>query len=225
MARRFQERKKTEPEEGRRQGVKGSVVLFYLVSASLMFVLGVHVGRGTLPFKYDIPNIELSLQEVLTGLEKETIEKKNALEFYNELKDGEKTDSRPPLKTILARSTEKKRLSDYEEDPPASSAVPEKTPSAPVKRESPERAAPGAGPPENWTVQVAAFSSPEEAALRVKKFREKGYDAYVVEAPMESGKVWYRFRVGKFNDRDAAAAMRDRLVAEGSRDAYILQDK
>lgn len=237
MAKHFQKRKETDPEKnGRKKGVERRIFFFYLLAACLMFVLGIYVGRGTAPFQYDIPNIELRLQEVLTGLEKETLQKKDDLGFYDQLKvdtaelppeeiagevkgevgTGTTTTSRP-VKTILSRSSsEKKRMPEKG----AELAV-----SPPENRDTPDaRTSTGSGQAGKWTIQIAAFSSQEEAALAVNKYKQKGYDAYLVESRSDSGKTWYRFRVGKFTDRNTANAVRNKLVADGARDAYIVQD-
>lgn len=227
MAKRFQDRKKAEPGKKNGQGVRGRVFFFYFLSACLMFVLGVYVGRGTAPFRYDIPNIEKRVQELFTGLEEETLQKEEELGFYEQLKDQERKTSHRSPKVILARSSsEKKSLPENRTIAVSPAAADSKNVTIPIEKQAEPTTKPQSAtkPPEKWTIQVAAFSSPEDAALRVKKFREKSFDAYVVEVHMDSGKVWYRLRVGKFTDRSAAAVVRERLIAEGAREAYILQD-
>jgi len=85
----------------------------------------------------------------------------------------------------------------------------------PETREMPEEWA-DAG----WTVQVTATTDRLSAEATVARLRAKGYDAYVVQAPMR-GQTWYRVRVGRFESREAAVAMERRLrSAEGFAGAY-----
>ena len=54
-----------------------------------------------------------------------------------------------------------------------------------------------------WRAQVNAFPDERSAKLLVDRLKNKGYNAYVSEAP-NRGRTWYRVSVGRYNSRDEA---------------------
>ena len=72
-----------------------------------------------------------------------------------------------------------------------------------------------------WTVQVNATTDQEEARNLASRLRARGYDAYVVQAPLR-GQTWFRVRVGRLAARDKAKELEERLRrSEGMDAAYI----
>jgi cell division protein FtsN len=111
----------------------------------------------------------------------------------------------PPVKSVAA--------------PPVKSAAetPVKQPVAtPVK----SVASPAAGGA--YLLQIGSFTSQSDADAAWKTFRGKhasllaGFGPNVQKADLGDKGVWYRLRVGSFADKDAAAALCDRLKAEGA---------
>jgi cell division protein FtsN len=103
--------------------------------------------------------------------------------------------------------------------PPVKSAAetPVKLPVAtPVK----SVAAPAAGG--TYLLQIGSFTSQSDADAAWKTFRGKhasllaGFGPNVQKADLGVKGVWYRLRVGSFADKSAAAALCDRLKAEGA---------
>jgi DedD protein len=68
--------------------------------------------------------------------------------------------------------------------------------------------------PSDYTVQVAAVKSREEADSRVTRLKSKGYDAYVSVAGKSRPGV-FRVRVGAFKEKRDAEALAQRLAHEG----------
>ena len=66
-----------------------------------------------------------------------------------------------------------------------------------------------------YTVQVAAYPTANEAKVHANRLVEKGLPAYPVEADVK-GKRWYRVSVGSFKTQKEAAAYRSRIMAENS---------
>ena len=61
-----------------------------------------------------------------------------------------------------------------------------------------------------WTVQVLASTDLVQAVILARQLRAKGYDAFTAEEKL--GQVtWYRVRVGRFANHDAAKEMEQRL--------------
>ena len=80
-----------------------------------------------------------------------------------------------------------------------------------------------AKPNGKWSVQVRAFSSRNESSELIKKLQHKGYDAYVVEAPV-GGQPWYRVRVGNMATREEAQALLKVLKSkDGFSDGFLVQ--
>lgn len=55
-----------------------------------------------------------------------------------------------------------------------------------------------------YTVQVSAFQSINEAVEMVEDLQQKGYYAYYVKSDLGEKGIWYRVRVGKFSDKARA---------------------
>jgi cell division protein FtsN len=108
--------------------------------------------------------------------------------------------------------------------PPAATPVkpaaqtPAKQPVAiPAKAAAAASAAGGA-----YLLQIGAYKSQSDADAAWKVFHAKhaallsGFGPNVQEADLGDKGVWYRLRVGSFADKGAAAALCDRLKAEGA---------
>ena len=105
--------------------------------------------------------------------------------------------------------------------PPAGPAA--KPAAAPAKQPvaiPPKVAAAAAGGA--YALQVGAYKSQSDADGAWKSYQAKhaallsGFGPNVQKADLGDKGVWYRLRVGSFADKDAAAAMCDRLKAEGA---------
>jgi cell division protein FtsN len=72
-----------------------------------------------------------------------------------------------------------------------------------------------------YLVQVAAFTSSKEAEATKVKLSAKGYSASVVEINLNDKGIWYRVRIGRHLDKDAATEIVNRLGGS----AKILPDQ
>ena len=72
-----------------------------------------------------------------------------------------------------------------------------------------------------YLVQVAAFSTSKEAEITKTKLAAKGYSATVVEINLNDKGTWYRVRIGRHLDKDAASEIVSRLGGS----AKILPDQ
>ena len=64
----------------------------------------------------------------------------------------------------------------------------------------------------NFTVQVSAFQTQEEADAYRASLGRKGYQPYVVAAEIPGKGMWYRVRVGRFEDKSAANEAKAKLA-------------
>ena len=81
-----------------------------------------------------------------------------------------------------------------------------------------EKTAPAPEPAGGFTIQVASFPTEAEAKERAASFRADGMDTSLEKAVLESGAVWHRVIVGRFETRDAADAYLETIRARRSCD-------
>jgi len=75
-----------------------------------------------------------------------------------------------------------------------------------------------------WSVQISAAPAKDIADTLVQRLKAKGYDGYLVQAEVK-GQTYYRVRVGHFDAREKAEAVRRSLAnQEGYREAYLTGD-
>lgn len=75
-----------------------------------------------------------------------------------------------------------------------------------------------------WSVQISAAPAQDIADTLVQRLKTSGYDGYVVRTEVK-GQTYYRVRVGHFDAREEAEAVRQSLTRqEGYRDAYLTGD-
>ena len=178
-----------------------------------MFVLGILVGRGTAPLRFNIENVDKDLKEELkVAVEKEKEEKKSAesyssgqtsldgkqnLEFYEDLKSTQDTTG-----NIKMREGDVNEVPLKEPEPvkmPEQVKMQDKiVPEAPG-RSSPEKVS---GPV--FTVQTASGKDKKNAERTVKALINKGYPAYVAMSEIPGKGTWYRVRIGEFKERKEA---------------------
>ena len=182
----------------------GKWICLIFFASAWMFVLGIFVGRGTAPVKFDIENLQKELVALKEAVIKEGQERfkigrdpasaKMELGFYEALKE-----IRPSVrhKVQPAQKVEK----------PASSSKQTK-------------AAAGAG----FTIQVASLKDMKVAAEMAEILKKKGYQAYTVSAKIPGKGTWHRIRIGNFKNRSDAGDILSRLKKDKYR-PIIVQSK
>jgi DedD protein len=211
---------------------KGLLIWIALLAfmAVWMFVLGVMVGRGMAPVnldagKLDAGKLEKELAEQKDRMLKEKQEaavsaaagqsdEKPQLGFYEALKNPRKDTTFQPAKP---EAPARRKPAATEPAAPAAStraAAPvsrprTRPPSAP-KADSGAKPA-TASPSGHFAVQVASVQDIKGAEKMVAKLRAKGYPAYQLRSDVAGKGIWYRIRVGGFEDRGAAAIMLKKL--------------
>lgn len=161
---------------------------------------------------------------------------------------GALNDSDQTITTVLTTSSEQTKALDKKstaltknepskpEDAKASKPSPmkaiqriaeDKEPTVPVvkKKREPARFLPGpvaqsaAG---KYTVQVASYSSEEEAQGHVLKLKDRGWSAFYIGAEV-GGRTWYRVSVGLFETPASARSFQTRLNEEASITGTLIQ--
>lgn len=212
-----------------RRGVYGSIALA-LTACTWTFFLGVLVGRGTMPVKFDMEKLGQDLQALREQVQDQqarqlqtysvAVENKSDMDFYEELKqsgappviDPDMTRT-PPRPTIVPEVTREAPASKA----PPPSGIPvikrqaglqakKKTGIAPVSPKRPPAAKTASpGPVGALTLQVASLRDLKTADEMVTGLRQEGFSARRTSVSIPGKGLWYRVQVGRFADRAHAA--------------------
>lgn len=189
-----------------------------------MFILGVMVGRGMAPMNLEAGKLEKELaaqkdrmlkekQEAEVSAADGQTDEKPQLGFYEALKNpGRETPFQPakPVKPMRRKPAAADSAARAPRPGPKAAALPtplSKPKPGPVstqKTDSASKPAP-ASPPGHFAVQVASVRDIKGAERMVSRLRAKGYPAYQLRSDVAGKGIWYRIRVGGFEDRNAAA--------------------
>lgn len=209
---------KSKAKEPQRRIAWGRYLLLFFIAA-WMFFLGVMVGRGTAPVRFDIQALQkelATLRDTVVRNEQAAMEtalrgedEKAAFGFYEALeKDGPDTAG-PDVPA-------------HRDAPADSATVPHKAPAAIMAKKkgvtgepdagaTPAKRQPQAASSGNLTIQVASLKEAEAARQVVAKLVKEGYPAYLSKRNI-ADQAWYRVQVGRYENRQQAAADMDRLT-------------
>ena len=199
---------------------KGLVVWISLtfVASAWMFVLGIIVGRGTAPVKFDIEKLQKELAllretgimkalrkyKIHPGVDQHTTE----MEFYETLKaapkEGElKTEKKePPGKPLPEKidSETKKIAIEKKANIPE---TPKATGAGAVNSKMSES--------KPFTIQVASLRDQKAADRMITELKKKGFPAYRRTAEISGKGTWHRVRVGTYMSKQEANSILERL--------------
>ncbi|MDI6687084.1 MAG: SPOR domain-containing protein [Desulfobacterales bacterium] len=210
------EKKKSSKETGRK-GTMTWICMIFFVSA-WMFVLGIFVGRGTAPIKFDVENLQKELAALKEAVVKEGREKfktdrdtanaKMELGFYEALKEtgsGVRHEVKRPVpqKTVAPQKNAKTMTAQKVEKSASSSKQ--------TKAEA------DAG----FTIQVASLKDMKVAVELAEMLKKKGYQAYMVSVKIPDKGDWHRIRIGHFKNRPDAADTLEKLKKDKYRPIII----
>jgi cell division protein FtsN len=163
-----------------------------------MFVLGIFVGRSSVPVRFHIKDIKEELaslkskdeEKAKTVISKKVTRKKERLGFYEDLKENK------GIKPIIKRSVSrvegvKKRISDKDNTSKAVKKVEKK------KR--------------GFTIQVASVKDEKMAGKMVAELKKYGYSAYKTKVNIPELGLWFRVRVGHYSDKAKASSILEKL--------------
>ncbi|HDM09509.1 MAG TPA: SPOR domain-containing protein [Desulfobacteraceae bacterium] len=162
------------------------------------FVLGVLVGRGSIPARLRHLGV---LKKQLARLEQQA-------------DTGPKDQAKPSDKQEVTGSEKFdffQKLAEKKEE----KILPPRAPkgSAPKRATSRERSKPTKSPStQRYTIQVASFPTKAKAANLVQRLQKKGVSAYYVLADTNKGR-YYRVRCGEFSSQQEAVS-RLKVIAD-----------
>jgi len=203
-------------------------------SSAWMFVLGIFVGRGTAPVKFDIEKLQkelIALKEIVIKEEQkrfkvysEAAQKKTNLGFYEALKE---TKSGAGLQTEIPKQTKKpasKKAVSKRKTPKSSQKS--RSQSAAVAKKAPDGkiadSGKTGGSEKNLTIQIASLRKAKSADEMVAKLKNRGYRAYRTIGKIPGKGVWYRVRVGYYKNRADAETTLKKLKKDNLT-AYLVK--
>jgi len=196
------------------------IIFFFFVS--WIFILGIIVGRDSLPGKitslFNLKGESNKLQESVETKKTEesshsgNLETEPELAFYDKL-TTKKDEAKNSLQTEAGAETQKTPA------PPRETVAIQ--PSVSDKKDV---ATPADSTPKSvsgkYTIQVASITELVSAEKKVKQLIGKGFDAYYYETKVK-GKTYYRIRCGKFSDRVEALKYSLKLEEKTGLKGYV----
>lgn len=229
-----------------RRAIAGWLGVIFILCA-WMFVIGILVGRGTAPVKFDIDGLQSKLEASRQSIDKtrkgqaqadsDIVEDKTNFDFYEALpanREDTKIDKKKATQVISKKvdqppekkppaTTEKKaaKKSKSQKHTGQKSGAPKKRPAKqPVAAKS-ETKPTG----KVYTIQVAAFQAKNEktADRLVAKLKNEGYAAYRTITKVKDKGIWIRVRIGKYNSRAEASPTLKKLKKSGMKPIIVEQ--
>jgi cell division protein FtsN len=206
-----------------------------------MFFIGVLVGRGTAPVKFDIVSIQKKLEasretlknkEQLRAQGKSGIVKdKTKLDFYEALKDNRedaqidkkklspsigKLAEPPPAAKPTAKRSGKVEKRIIKKDTHPKSKPSKSSQKRPTETKSKSRA-----PAKSYTIQAASVKDARDADRLVATLRKKGFNAQRVIGKIPGKGIWYRVRIGEYANKTDARNTLNKLKKGGFKPIII----
>jgi len=219
-----------------RKSVWGWLCVMFLI-CGWMFFIGVLVGRGTAPVKFDIPRIQERLRSSLDGSQKAgrasaaqdgaVVKDSTELDFFDDLKKNE-ADS-DSLELQDSKGVEQ-RIDTAPEPPVTQNQIQTEAqraaiePGLPPARQPAELPAPQSVSKDggkSLTVQVASFRNSPDADRLVEKLQKAGYPAYRAIGKVPGKGIWYRVRVGEYASRTEAQKILQKLKQDGQKPILV----
>jgi len=221
--------------KGKGKLVWGGLIVFI---AGWMFVLGIIVGRGMAPMNLEVGKLEKELADLKAKMldqEKAEVEAQLSgkqshlpvLGYPEALTSSKKQESfkslpkHPPKRAHKVPATTKAPAKKSASMPkPAPKPEPKPAPAVKQAAAKPKevprpRPVPRTAPQKGqFSVQVAAVQNAKSAEQLSARLRKQGYRSYHVRSEVAGKGVWYRVRVGAFEDRGAADRMLAKLKAD-----------
>ena len=210
-------KKKKSSPQWTRKGLAIWISLTFFACA-WMFVLGIFVGRGTVPVRFDIEKLENELAALKEAVIKKEFDRykvdsnsednKTRMGFYEALKNtGEEERLKADIPKKKPKPLPKKTVSRAKKtvvSKKSVTALKEKT--ATFKKSTKDN--------KNFTIQVASLKDSKNADNMVAKFKKRGYPAYKSIGKIPGKGIFYRIRIGYFKNRAQAGSTFNRLKKE-----------
>jgi cell division protein FtsN len=208
-----------------------SWLLLLVFVSGWMFFLGILVGRGTSPVKFDIDNLqrelaalkEADLKEQLRRVEVDSGSTKmqRDLEFYEALKDTKDKDGKGLKRDAASQKRQARKKGGSQVNKKIKTSKNHRTDES--RKSKTSSLSKDTEIKKNLTIQAASFRNPEDADQMVKQLKGKGFPAYKIIGVVPGRGVWYRVRIGNYGDKNEAAVTLKKLKKEGFKPYLVTQ--
>ncbi len=207
------------------------------VIASLVFVLGVTVGRRVEARQHSESLATAATSDPLVALDDLAAEQgagAQDLTFASTLRGEREGDPLGAVDLSLDRparpAAARSAPSPVPRPDPEPAAQPEPKPAVqpepkPAEQPKPEPAAEVSADSARFTLHLLSFQNRPEADALVSTLRKAGYAPYVVETAEEGKGTWFRVRVGHYADYEAAVAGKTDFEKKQQIIAYVTRTK
>ena len=197
-------------------------ICLFIFGCGWMFVLGILVGRGTAPVKFDIEKLQKELaslkeavikkEELRFKIDPDTVGPKTDMGFYEDLKTSDGGVKQKEGQVEVASKQNQKPLPKAADSMKENKNVSNMAGAEESSRNVPVPAlSPAAEPEKKLTIQVASLRDPDVADRMVAGLKDKRYPAYRAAAEVPGNGIWYRIRIGSFKNRAEAHSTMERL--------------
>lgn len=173
-----------------------------------IFILGVMVGRGTAPMRFDMDKLQKDLadlkaevlkkeERIIRNQSDELLEKKE-FEFHKELTASD---------DILQAQAKARAPVENKKRPTIKAKDRKKDKKVVAKPQQPEKKKEAIASSGEYALQLASLKDVRNANAMVKMLKNKGYPAYHVSADLLDKGIWYRVRIGPLKTKDQAFTM------------------
>ena len=210
--------------------------------------MGVLVGRGTAPVKFDIATIEKlpgstktdSTAQLEASAQKDdlTVKDPTKLDFYEALKENREDLKAPALQKpeVVERKAEEAAEKTVSQKPAAEKSaskqpVPQESKAANIASAKESKQDKGkvaavantnaSGPA--YTIQAAAVKDPKDADRLVEKLKKAGYPAYRIIGKIPGKGIWFRVRIGEYKSKSDAKGVMDKLKKDGLKPILVMK--
>ena len=154
---------------------------------------------------------EESQDEVNEEWLNEDLEKESDVVIEDEEEDSDESDYDDEVEDDVYSDDQEEEVED-DNDVPVTKII--TSTSVQAKAIQPKKGASIAAKTDQFTIQITSKRILSDAQLFSQKMISKGYDAYIQKALFDTDKIWYRVRVGSYDNYNSAKAAADVLSEE-----------
>ena len=156
---------------------------------------------------------EESLDEVNEEWLNEDLEKESDVVIEDEEEESDESDYDEEVEDDVDSDDQEEEVEDENDnDVPVIKII--TSTSVQAKAIQPKKGASIAAKTDQFTIQITSKRILSDAQLFSQKMISKGYDAYIQKALFDTDKIWYRVRVGSYDNYNSAKSTADVLSEE-----------
>jgi len=143
----------------------------------------------------------------------EDLEKESDVVIEDEVEESDESDYDEEVEDDIDSDDQEEEVEDENDnDVPVTKII--TSTSVQAKAIQPKKGASIAAKTDQFTIQITSKRMLSDAQLFSQKMISKGYDAYIQKALFDTNKIWYRVRVGSYDNYNSAKATADVLSEE-----------